>query len=268
MEDKKSNNDVQLEKERREKLAQENFQHAMWEEKRLERRKQYILDEMQRLGLSEEEYWNGIAKGELKKNKKQRDNDEYEYMRKLEESGKTAEEKMYAWLDYQSGKASAAARAEIEKEQSHSRFKNWGQWNYAKTEKFEQIAAKNGLAAGIFLYFARKSDKYNKVICSYKVLQEQFNVSERTIGRAIQCLEENGLITIYKTGTSNVYVLDNNITWKSDGWRNEYCEFDATVILARSEQRKERSAKMKERAKKKKEADGKNTENKGDSSEE
>lgn len=48
--------------------------------------------------------------------------------------------------------------------------------------------------------------------------------------------------------------LDNNITWKSDGWRNEYCEFDATVILARSEQRKERSKKMKEVAKERKEA--------------
>lgn len=262
MENKNVNNNELQEKERKEKLAQESFERAMWEEKRLEKRKNYILNEIKNLGLSEEEYWNGIAEEELKKSKNQRDDDEYEYMRKLEESGKSAEERLYAWIDYQSGKASAAARAEIEKEQSHSRFKNWGQWNYAKTEKFEQIAAKNGLAAGIFLYFARKSDKYNKVICSYKVLQEQFNVSERTIGRAIQCLEENELVTIYKTGTSNVYVLNNDITWKSDGWRNEYCEFDATVILARSEQRKERSKKMKEVAKKKKEADGKNAENK------
>lgn len=248
------NSDELLEKERKEKLAQENFKRVMWEEKRIEKRKNYILDEIKNLGLSEEEYWNGIVEGELKKNKKQRDDDEYEYMRKLEESGKSAEERLDAWLAYQSGKASAAAQAEREKEQSHSRFKNWGQWNYAKTERFEKVAAKNGLAAAIFLYFARKSDKYNKVICSYKVLQEQFNVSERTIGRAIQCLEENQLITIYKSGTSNVYVLDNNITWKSDGWRNEYCEFDAMVILARSEQRKGRCEKMKEVAEKRKEA--------------
>lgn len=254
MENKNVNNNELLEKERKAKLAQENFEHAMWEEMRIEKRKNYILNEIKNLGLSEEEYWNGIVEGELKKNKKQRNNDEYEYMRKLEESGKSAEEKMHAWLAYQSGKASAAARAERQKEQSHSKFKNWGQWNYAKTEKFEKIAATNGLAAAIFLFFARKSDIYNKVICSYKVLQEQFNVSERTIGRAIQCLEENQLITIYKSGTSNVYVLDNNITWKSDGWRNEYCEFDATVILARSEQRKERSKKMKEVAKERKEA--------------
>lgn len=266
MGNKNVNNNELLEKERKEKLAQENFEHAMWEEKRIEKRKSYILDEIKNLGLSEEEYWNGIVKGELKKDKKQRDDDEYEYMRKLEESGKSAEEKLYAWLDYQSGKASAAARAEREKEQSHSRFKNWGQWNYDKTEKFEKIAAKNGLAAAVFLYLARKSDKYNKVICSYKVLQEQFNVSERTVGRAIQCLEENGLITIYKTGTSNVYVLDNNITWKSNGWRNEYCEFDATVIMTRSEQRKQRCEKMKVVAEKRKEEKDKQkeTNNEGD----
>lgn len=254
MENKNVNNNELLEKERKAKLAQENFEHAMWEEKRLEKRKLYILDEIKNLGLSEEEYWNGIVEGELKKDKKQRDDDEYEYMRKLEESGKTAEERLYAWLAYQSGKASKAAQAERKKKQNRSRFNNFGQWNYDKTEKFEKIAATNGLAAAIFLFFARKSDIYNKVICSYKVLQEQFNVSERTIGRAIQCLEENQLITIYKSGTSNVYVLDNNITWKSDGWRNEYCEFDATVILARSEQRKERSSKMKKVAKERKKA--------------
>lgn len=260
MENKDVNNNELLEKERKEKLAQENFQQAMWEEKRLEKRKLYILDEIKNLGLSEEEYWNGIVEGELKKDKKQRDDDEYEYMRKLEESGKTAEERLYAWLAYQSGKASKAAQAERKKKQNRSRFNNFGQWNYDKTEKFEKIAAKNGLTAAVFLYLARKSDKYNKVVCSYRVLQEQFNVSERTIGRAIQCLEENGLITIYKSGTSNVYVLDNNITWKSDGWRNDYCEFDAKVILARSEQRKGRCEKMKEVAEKRKEAKAKEAE--------
>ena len=148
----------------------------------------------------------------------------------------------------------------MEKEKNHSKFRNWGQWNYDKTEKFEKIAAKNGVAAAIFLYLARKSDKYNKVICSYKVLQEEFHISERTVGRAIQCLEENKLLTIYKTGSSNVYVLDNSITWKSDGWRNEYCEFDAKVIITRSEQRKERSEKMKEIMRQKKEEKERETE--------
>lgn len=260
MGNKKSDDDELLEKERKEKLAEEIKKQAMFEERRLEKRKLQVLEEMKRLNLSEEEYWNQIALEQLKKNKKQRDDDEYEYFRRLNESGKSESEKLGAWLGYQTYRASQAARAEIEKEKKHTRFKNWGQWNYDKTEKFEKVAASNGLAAAIFLFFARKSDKYNKVICSYKLLQETFNVSERTISRAIRCLEQSELVTIYRTGTSNVYVLDNNITWKSDGWRNEYCEFDATVIMTRSEQRKERSKKMKERVKEKKEAKEKEAE--------
>lgn len=253
MGNKVSENEKLLEKERKEKLADELQRQALFEEKRLEKRKLQVLEEMKNLNITEEEYWNHISLEQLKKDKKQRDDDEYEYFRKLQESGMSEKERLDAWLSYQTGRASQAARAEMEKEKNHSKFRNFGQWNYDKTEKFEKIAAKNGVAAAIFLYLARKSDKYNKVICSYKVLQEKFGVSERTVGRAIQILEENELITIYKSGTSNIYVLNNDITWKSDGWRNEYCEFDARVIITRSEQRKERSEKMREIMRQKKE---------------
>lgn len=142
-----------------------------------------------------------------------------------------------------------AGRAEVYRKKHNCTYQNWGQWNYSRTKDFEKVAARSGLAAAIFMYMARKSDRYNKLICSYKVFQEEFGVSERSVGRAIRLLEENSLITIYKSGTSNVYVLDDKLTWKASGWRHEFCEFDSTVILARSEQRDERRKKWEEKKK-------------------
>ena len=77
---------------------------------------------------------------------------------------------------------------------------------------------------------------------------KKFGVSERSISRAISLLEENRLVTVYKSGLSNYYILNNDVTWKGDAWMHDYCEFNGQEINKRNEQRKIRSEKAKERA--------------------
>lgn len=80
-------------------------------------------------------------------------------------------------------------------------------------------------------------DKYNAVVCSYKVLQEALGISSATITRAVKYLKDNGFISVYKTGTSNVYIANPNLVWNS--WNNvKYCEFPANIILSAAEQEK------------------------------
>lgn len=238
-----------IEQEAKGKIAREVMSKAMEEERAKGRRIQNITEEIHKLGMTEEEYWKEAMKEGMKNGMDGNGKEERDYLKKLEESGKTPKEKLQAWMQYKSAQAVVDGMEEVYRRKKKSTYRNWGQWNYARTKGFEKVAAKNGLAAAIFLYMARKSDKYNKLICSYKVFQEEFDVSERSVGRAIRLLEENKLITIYKSGTSNVYVLDDNVTWKSEGWRHDYCEFDSKVILARSEQREEKRKKWEEKKK-------------------
>ena len=94
-------------------------------------------------------------------------------------------------------------------------------------------------ASAILSFLVNEMDNYNAVMCSYQVLQEVLKVSKDTIRKCIKVLKENGYIAILKSGTSNVYTVNDSIYWKSWGNNLKYSKFPANVVLALSEQEKQ-----------------------------
>lgn len=126
-----------------------------------------------------------------------------------------------------------------------SPFKNFVQVNkdYYKAEDW--LMAKSPIAYRIFKFLINEMDDYNAVVCSYKVLQENFGVSQDTIRRAIKILKEKNYVYVYKSGTSNVYAVNKNIVWNSWGTNYKYAKFGANIILSESEQEKSVQAEIK-----------------------
>ena len=79
-------------------------------------------------------------------------------------------------------------------------------------------------------------DNYNAVMCSHTVIMEVLGVSRQTVSKAITVLKDRGFIAVYKSGTSNVYTINDNVFWKSWGKNRKYCKFPANIVLAESEQ--------------------------------
>ena len=75
-------------------------------------------------------------------------------------------------------------------------------------------------------------------MCSYKVLQETFDISADTVRRAIKLLKDKGYIYVFKSGTSNVYAVNDKLVWNSWGTNYERSKFPANIILSISEQEK------------------------------
>lgn len=125
---------------------------------------------------------------------------------------------------------------EIQKRARKSPFKNFVQVNkdYYKAEDW--LMATSPIAYRIFKFLINSMDEYNAVICSQTVLQETFGVSRVTVSRAVKLLKEKGYIAVFKSGTSNVYALNDKIVWNSWGTNYNYSKFPANVILSVSEQ--------------------------------
>lgn len=126
-----------------------------------------------------------------------------------------------------------------------SPFKNFVQVNkdYYKAEDW--LMSKSPIAYRIFKFLINGMDDYNAVICSYKVLQEHFNISQDTVRRAIKILKEKQYIEVYKSGTSNVYAINKNIVWNSWGTNYDYAKFGANIILSETEQEEKVRSKIK-----------------------
>lgn len=127
----------------------------------------------------------------------------------------------------------------------NSPFGRWTQYNNEHTKEIMWLTLKHPKAQAILFFLVDQMDCYNAVLCSTKVLQEVLGVSRQTISLSIKVLRENGFIAVLKSGTSNVYAINDSVFWKSWGTKKEYSKFPANVVLALSEQEESLQTKIK-----------------------
>lgn len=132
------------------------------------------------------------------------------------------------------------------KREKSSPFKSFIQMNKKTYELEDKLMQKNPLAYRIWRFLANNMDSYNAVIVSYSTMQEIFEVSRMTLYRAIKLLDEDDYIRIYKSGTSNVYALNDNMVWNSWGTNKKYSKFNANVIISEDEQTEEIKKELKD----------------------
>lgn len=63
----------------------------------------------------------------------------------------------------------------------------------------------------LLLFIMENMDGYNKLACSYTVLEERFGISHATVWRNIKYLKDHGYIYIYKSGSCNIYTMSPEI---------------------------------------------------------
>ena len=127
-----------------------------------------------------------------------------------------------------------------EKLQKNSPYKTFAQLNTDERNMFaiRELIGSCPVAAQILIFLIEHADRHNIILCSSKVLEEALSVSRTTIFRAVQVLQNGNYVKILKSGTSNVFVLNSEIAWKSWGKNYQHAEFSAQVILTQSEQEK------------------------------
>ena len=132
-------------------------------------------------------------------------------------------------------------------ESRKSPFKKWTQLNNDEEAQEARywLMKKSPIAYCVMDFLASNMDRFNAVICSYKVMQEKFGYSRAALSEAIKLLKEHRYIDVKKSGTSNVYLINKYLYWNSWGTNYAYAEFGANVIISASEQDKDTQAQIK-----------------------
>lgn len=94
-----------------------------------------------------------------------------------------------------------------------------------------ELAKKNIRAFELFMIVVKNMDGYNALCISNAVLCELMQCSKSTVIRATKFLKKEGWIDIYKTGNSNVYVINPDVVWTSYANQKAYCKFPANIML-------------------------------------
>ena len=125
---------------------------------------------------------------------------------------------------------------EIEQElNKKSGFRNFTMLNNDNLE-YLTLLADNPSAMKLYLFIVKNMNNYNALMASYQIFEDALGYKKSTIAKAIKDLKDLNLLYIYKSGSSNVYVLNDDLVWRSYGNNRKYCKFPANVMLAASEQ--------------------------------
>ncbi len=139
----------------------------------------------------------------------------------------------------------AEIQAKIEKGKKNSPYQRWTQFNNEHTAELISLTLKYPKAHAILYFLIDQMDKYNAVICSNKVIEDALHISRATIARNIKTLKDLGFIAIFKSGSSNVYAINDKVYWKSWSNNKRYSKFPANVVLSLSEQDSDYRSKVK-----------------------
>lgn len=128
------------------------------------------------------------------------------------------------------------ARQEAKQLERNSPYSNWTQLNLQYSKEWRALSKKSPIGMQIMLFFMEHMDGYNAIVCSSKVIEEALGYSRPTIARALKVLRESNFLKIAKSGTTNIYYVNSELTWKSWGTNLKYAEFTAKVIISETEQ--------------------------------
>ena len=97
------------------------------------------------------------------------------------------------------------------------------------------LMKKSGIASSILNFIMEHMDNKNALCCSYQVFIDFFDLSKDTVRRSIKLLKDNGFIDVLKSGTSNVYIVNDEVAWTS--WENQkkYCKFQGNILISATE---------------------------------
>lgn len=121
------------------------------------------------------------------------------------------------------------------KKERNSKYKDWYQLNRKHSNKLIDLAINNPKANALLYFLLDNMDGYNAVQCSSVVLQEALGMSRTTSYRHLKFLADEGFIAILKSGTANIYVVNDDLAWSSWSNNKKYCKFPTNVILSKSE---------------------------------
>lgn len=93
----------------------------------------------------------------------------------------------------------------------------------------------NQTALELFMFICEHMDGYNALMASYQVFMDYTEKSKSTCIRAIKWLYDNGFVDILKSGTSNVYIINQQVAWTSYANQRKYCKFSGNVLISAAE---------------------------------
>jgi Mn-dependent DtxR family transcriptional regulator len=94
----------------------------------------------------------------------------------------------------------------------------------------------NPTALKILLWLITHMEGFGSLVASQTAICEALNIHRNTLSNAINYLKDKKAISVLKSGTTNVYAVNEQIAWKETASLKKFAHFSAKVYLVPTEQ--------------------------------
>lgn len=97
------------------------------------------------------------------------------------------------------------------------------------------LMSNHQFASSLLFFIMEHMDNRNALACSYSVFEDYFEKHKTTIYRNLKILEENGFLSILKMGTSNLYVVNEDLAWTDSNDKKRFAKYDGKILVSKKE---------------------------------
>lgn len=126
-------------------------------------------------------------------------------------------------------------RRENEQRYNDERNKGFYQVQTSSTPKLLALTKESSMAMQLYLLLNHMATKSNCVVASAQALADHMDVSIASINRAIRTLAKHEFVRLGRSGTTNMFFLNPEITWRAAANKKWTCMFDAVVMTSMDE---------------------------------
>jgi len=97
------------------------------------------------------------------------------------------------------------------------------------------LMSNHNFASSLLFFILEHMDNRNALACSYSVFEDYFGKSRTTVYRAVKLLQENGFIDVLKMGSSNVYIVNDELAWTDKKSKKRFAKYDGKILVSKKE---------------------------------
>ena len=127
------------------------------------------------------------------------------------------------------------AEQEKQEQQKQEKNHNFIQLYKDHMPELRWLMINHPFANNLLFFILEHMDNRNALACSYTVFEDYFDKSRSTLYRAIKTLVDNGFIDVLKMGTSNVYIVNENLAWTDKNTSKKYAKYDGKILVSKKE---------------------------------
>ncbi|AND11163.1 replication/maintenance protein RepL [Bacillus thuringiensis] len=124
---------------------------------------------------------------------------------------------------------------EQQKKENEKKNLNFIQLYRENMPELRWLMANHNFASSLLFFIIEHMDNKNALACSYSIFEDYFGKSKMTIYRGIKVLEENGFLSVLKMGTSNVYLVNEDLAWTNSNDKKKYAKYDGKILISKKE---------------------------------